>query len=189
MGGRVKPGHDNERLPRRRAFPRRRFLLVRGHLRRPDHVVQRRLIGHAIDRAFRVEEEALHLGAVNGREPRRPNTAIWSPVSSTARSRSRPLDRASAGVGVCAQAISSGLGARREAVEIGLARRAGQLDAPSGRSCRRRHRRTARRWWSRRPRPRASFSCAVEGHLLVDAAAAPGCFTSTMTRPSCLAAT
>src|SRR5690606_28943585 len=27
---------------------------------------------------------------VNGREPRRPNTAIWPPVSSTARSRSRP---------------------------------------------------------------------------------------------------
>ena len=29
---------------------------------------------------------------VNGREPRRPKTAIWPPVSSTARSRSRPLD-------------------------------------------------------------------------------------------------
>ena len=50
-------------------------------------------------------------GRVKGREPRRPNTAIWPPVSSTARSRSRPLDSASAGEGVRAQAISSGIGA------------------------------------------------------------------------------
>ena len=30
--------------------------------------------------------------SVNGREPRRPKTAIWLPVSSTARSRSSPFD-------------------------------------------------------------------------------------------------
>ena len=48
---------------------------------------------------------------VKGREPSRPNTAIWPPVSSTARSRSSPLESASAGEGVLAQAISSGFGA------------------------------------------------------------------------------
>jgi hypothetical protein len=48
---------------------------------------------------------------LNGREPMRPKMAIWPPVSSTARSRSRPFDRASAGDGVFAHAISSGLGA------------------------------------------------------------------------------
>jgi len=36
----------------------------------------------------------------SGRDPRRPKTAIWLPVSSTPRSRSKPRDRLSAGLPV-----------------------------------------------------------------------------------------
>ena len=65
--------------------------------------------------------------ALNGREPRRPNTAIWPPVSSTARSRSSPLDSASAGERVSRQAISCGFGSGLKAVELGLAVGRGEL--------------------------------------------------------------
>ena len=48
--------------------------------------------------------------SVNGREPMRPKTAIWPPVSSTARSRSRPLRQRERGEAVLRQAISCGRG-------------------------------------------------------------------------------
>src|SRR5712692_1299877 len=47
---------------------------------------------------------------LNGREPLRPNTASWLPLSSTARSRSRPFESAMAGPLVLYVAISSGCG-------------------------------------------------------------------------------
>ena len=64
---------------------------------------------------------------VNGREPMRPKTAIWPPVSSTPRSRSRPLDNASAGRRGVAPGDELRLGLRRKAVELGLAVRRREL--------------------------------------------------------------
>ena len=49
-------------------------------------------------------------GLLNGRPPRRPNTATWCPVSSTARSRSSPFEIASAGPPVWCVAMSCGAG-------------------------------------------------------------------------------
>src|SRR5262245_7362424 len=48
--------------------------------------------------------------SVNGREPSRPNTLTWLPLSSTALSRSIPFDRAIAGPWVCRVAIRRGCG-------------------------------------------------------------------------------
>jgi hypothetical protein len=57
---------------------------------------------------------------VKGRDPTRPKIAICPPVSSTARSRSSPLDSASAGEGVFAHAINSGVGFGEKPYRPGL---------------------------------------------------------------------
>src|SRR5580658_1022119 len=46
---------------------------------------------------------------LNGRDPRRLNTVTWLPLSSTARSRSRPLEMARAGPFVLNVAINFGV--------------------------------------------------------------------------------
>ena len=62
-------------------------------------------------RAQARRDAAAAAGALGrGRAPRRPKTANWSPLSSTARSRSMPRETASASPRVCRVAMSCGTG-------------------------------------------------------------------------------
>jgi hypothetical protein len=123
---------------------------------------------------------------VKGREPRRPKIAIWPPVSSTARSRSRPLDSESAGLGV-GPGDELGLGRRREAVEVGLAVERGQLQhlhpVPAVRDIG-----EQRGVGGADDHVLDVVHLPVEGDLLVEARRS-GLVMSTITRPVLLAAT
>ena len=134
--------------------------------RRP--IREARRVGHLVRHAARFRNSRSISARVNGREPRRPNTAIWPPVSSTARSRSRPLDSASAGRRGLRPGDQLGHRRGREAVEVGLAVGAGQLEhlhpvAAVGDVGEQRGVGEPTMTSS------ASFMRAAEGHLLVDA--------------------
>ena len=101
--------------------------------------------------------QPLHLHEVMGRAPRRPKTVNWLPLSSTARSRSRPLRARWPALGLVRRdqfGLGSGLKPHSPRYGRGMS-----VAAPAARSCRRPHRRR-RSHSSSRPSPHSVIHAA-----------------------------